>query len=61
MSSSLRKIKEKIEIKNKKPRKKYTFNRDDGPQCDVSATVRRDAQLEAAQSSSSRGQDEQGL
>jgi uncharacterized Zn-finger protein len=35
MSSSLRKIKEKIEKKNKKPRKKYTFNRDDGPQCDV--------------------------
>ena len=35
MSSSLRKIKEKIENKNKKPRKKYTFNRDDGPQCNV--------------------------
>ncbi len=35
MSSSLRKLKEKIENKNKKPRKKYTLNRDDGPQCDV--------------------------
>ncbi len=37
MSSSLRKIKEKIEKKNKnkKPRKAPVFNREDGPQCDV--------------------------
>jgi hypothetical protein len=34
MSSSLRKIKEKIE-KNKKPRKAPVYNRDDGPQCNV--------------------------
>jgi hypothetical protein len=32
MSSQLRKLKAKME---KKPRKKYTFNRDEGPQCDV--------------------------
>jgi hypothetical protein len=35
MSSSLRKIKEKIEKKNKKPRKAPVYNREDGPQCDV--------------------------
>jgi hypothetical protein len=35
MSSSLRKIKEKIEKKNEKPRKAPVYNRDDGPQCDV--------------------------
>ena len=35
MSSSLRKIKEKIEKKNKKPRKAPVFNRDDGPQCEI--------------------------
>jgi hypothetical protein len=35
MSSSLRKIKEKIEKKSKKPLKKRVFNREDGPQCDV--------------------------
>jgi hypothetical protein len=35
MSSSLRKIKEKLEKKNKKPRKAHVYNREDGPQCDV--------------------------
>jgi hypothetical protein len=35
MSSSLRKIKEKIEKKNKKPRKAPVYNREDGPQCNV--------------------------
>jgi uncharacterized Zn-finger protein len=35
MSSSLRKIKEEIEKKNKKPRKAPVYNREDGPQCDV--------------------------
>ena len=35
MSSSLRKIKEKLEKKNKKPRKAPVYNREDGPQCDV--------------------------
>jgi hypothetical protein len=36
MSSSLRKIKEKIEKKkNKKPRMAPVYNREDGPQCDV--------------------------
>jgi uncharacterized Zn-finger protein len=35
MSSSLRKIKEKLESKNKKPRKAPVYNREDGPQCDV--------------------------
>jgi hypothetical protein len=34
MSSQLRKLKEKIENKNKKPRKAPVYNRDDGPQCD---------------------------
>ncbi len=34
ISSSLRKIKEKIE-KNKKPRKAPVYNREDGPQCNV--------------------------
>jgi uncharacterized Zn-finger protein len=34
VSSQLRKLKEKIENKNKKPRKAPVFNRDDGPQCD---------------------------
>jgi hypothetical protein len=34
MSSQLRKLKDKIESKNKKPRKARVFNRDDGPQCD---------------------------
>jgi uncharacterized Zn-finger protein len=34
MSSQLRKLKDKIENKNKKPRKAPVFNRDDGPQCD---------------------------
>jgi uncharacterized Zn-finger protein len=33
--SSLRKLKEKIENKNKKPRKAPVYNREDGPQCDV--------------------------
>ena len=31
----MRKIKEKIEKKNKKPRKAPVYNREDGPQCDV--------------------------
>jgi KRAB domain-containing zinc finger protein len=35
MSSSLRKLKEKIEKKNKKPRKAPVYNREDGPQCNV--------------------------
>jgi hypothetical protein len=35
MSSSLRKLKAKIEKKNKKPRKAPVYNREDGPQCDV--------------------------
>ena len=34
-SSSLRKINEKLEKKNKKPRKALVYNREDGPQCNV--------------------------
>jgi hypothetical protein len=34
MSSQLRKLKDKIENKSKKPHKAPVFNRDDGPQCD---------------------------
>jgi hypothetical protein len=60
-SSSLRKIKEKLEKKNKKPRKARVFNREDGPQCDVSATVQQERCAAQPQSSSSRRQDEQGL
>jgi hypothetical protein len=62
MSSQLRKLKEKIENKNKKPRKAPVFNRDDGPQCDK--CLRRFSTTTVAaqpQSSHSRRQDEQGL